>query len=282
MNSLTTVKAGAYLHHLHILSPDPKRLADFYGDAIEMVVSRQDAQTWMCTGPGRCLLISEGPARLLKYGAFACRDLQGLQEIRARAEREGLQPESFETPFFTPDAFSIRDPDGNVIVFGFAEHGPVKGRGLKGPIQHLTLDTRNVTLMEKFYCDKLGFATSDRVLSGKGEVMTCFMRSNHEHHTLACFYKDVQGLDHHSYEAGDWNTIRDWCDRFAERQITLMWGPGRHGPGNNLFVFIEDPDRNWVEISAELEVIYDRPVKEWPHAERTLNLWGRAIMRAQG
>jgi hypothetical protein len=58
-----------------------------------------------------------------------------------------------------------------------------------------------------------------------------------------------------------------------------MWGPGRHGPGNNLFVFIEDPDGNWIEISAELEVIYGRPAKEWPHAPYTLNQWGTAIMR---
>jgi catechol 2,3-dioxygenase len=37
---------------------------------------------------------------------------------------------------------------------------------------------------------------------------------------------------------------------------------------------------NWIEVSAELEVIRDRPVKEWPHAPATLNLWGAAIMRS--
>tara|TARA_S200000501_G_C20423051_1_gene568842 strand:- start:399 stop:593 length:195 start_codon:yes stop_codon:yes gene_type:complete len=62
--------------------------------------------------------------------------------------------------------------------------------------------------------------------------------------------------------------------------IELMWGPGRHGPGNNLFVFVEDPDGNWIEISAELEVIHDRPSKDWPQEERTLNLWGKAILRS--
>ena len=89
-----------------------------------------------------------------------------------------------------------------------------------------------------------------------------------------------KGLDHHSYEAGEWDTIRDFADHFAARDIRLMWGPGRHGPGNNLFIFIEDPDGNWIEVSAELEVIRDRPVKHWPHGERTLNLWGNAILRS--
>ena len=59
-----------------------------------------------------------------------------------------------------------------------------------------------------------------------------------------------------------------------------MWGPGRHGPGNNLFVFIEDPDGNWIEISAELEIIQDRLIKDWPQEEKTLNLWGKAILRS--
>jgi catechol-2,3-dioxygenase len=106
------------------------------------------------------------------------------------------------------------------------------------------------------------------------------MRGNHKHHNLACFYQDRTGIDHHSYEAGEWDTIRDWCDHFARHDISLMWGPGRHGPENNLFIFIKDPDENWIEILAELEVIHDRPVKSWPHEERTLNKWGRAILRA--
>ena len=87
-------------------------------------------------------------------------------------------------------------------------------------------------------------------------------------------------MDHHSYEAGDWGYIRDWCDHFASHDIQLDWGPGRHGPGNNLFVFITDPDGNWIEVSAELEVIYDRGVVDWPQHPRTLNKWGRAIMRS--
>ena len=39
--------------------------------------------------------------------------------------------------------------------------------------------------------------------------------------------------------------------------ITLWWGPGRHGPGNNLFFMIEDPDGHKVEFSAELVHVLD-------------------------
>ena len=277
---LTTLKAGAYLHHIHLQSPDPERLASFYADALDMGVDRQGDGAFACSGPGRRLVISEGEAKKLAHGAFACRDREGLDDIRARAEAEGLEPKPVSTPLFAQDAFSVTDPDGNAIVFGLAAGDAASRPGMKGPIQHLTLATHDVMAIEEFYAGKLGFAVSDRVRNKAGEVTTSFMRSNHEHHTLACFRSNRQGIDHHSYEAGDWNTIRDWADRFAEREIPLMWGPGRHGPGNNLFIFIEDPDGNWIEVSAELEVIHDRPVKEWKHEPYTLNMWGPAIMRS--
>jgi catechol 2,3-dioxygenase len=63
--------------------------------------------------------------------------------------------------------------------------------------------------------------------------------------------------------------------------IALWWGPGRHGPGNNLFFMIEDPDGYKVEFSAELELIpKEVPYRTWPHEQRTLNLWGSAWMRS--
>jgi hypothetical protein len=75
--------------------------------------------------------------------------------------------------------------------------------------------------------------------------------------------------------------LRDWADHFSEAGFTLQWGPGRHGPGNNLFIFIHDPDDNWLEISAELEIVNEqRSIGVWPQAERTLNLWGKGHLRS--
>ncbi len=275
----TAVRAGAYLHHMRLTSPDPAGLAAFYGRTMDMQVSTLPDGSFLCEGPLRRMLVGEGPAKGLAFGAFACRDRAGVDEIRAHAVAEAVEILPSPTPLFGDEAFAVRDPDGNIIVFGLGK--PDAGhKGIRGPLQHLTLATHDVEAIEAFYAGKLGFLVSDRVLKPDGTVATCFMRSNHEHHTLACFRAAEKGVDHHSYEAGDWAVMKDWCDRMGDLEVPIMWGPGRHGPGNNLFIFVEDPDRNWIEISAELEVIYDRPVKEWPHGERTLNRWGRAILRS--
>lgn len=275
----TAVSAGAYLHHIQIESSDPARLAAFYADAMDMTARPLSDGEWICEGPLRRTLFTQGGDKRLGYASFACRDLAGLAAVRAQAELKRVAILPSPSPLFGDDAFAVRDPDGNLIVFGLAAQDEPR-EGLRGPLQHLTLASPNPEALEQFYVEKLGFLTSDYVRDNGGRMMVCWMRSNHEHHTLACFRTSRQGIDHHSYEAGDWSVIKDWCDRMGERRIPLIWGPGRHGPGNNLFVFIEDPDGNWIEISAELEIVYDRPAKTWPHEEHTVNYWGRGIMRA--
>ncbi len=272
----TAVSAGTYLHHMQLCTPDPAALAQFYAGAMDMA-ARPTGTDWITEGPGRRMLFTAGPAKTLGYAAFACRDAEGLAALRTRAAERGSAILPSPSPLLA-DGFAVRDPDQNLIAFGLAPQDPPRP-GLRGPLQHLTFATRDPTAIEAFYVDVLGFLPSDRVAAADGQINTVFTRSNHEHHTLACFRQDRVGIDHHSYEAGDWSVIKSWCDRMGDHRIPIMWGPGRHGPGNNIFIFIEDPDRNWIEISAELEVVHDRPVQVWPHEERTLNSWGRAIMR---
>ncbi len=277
--TLTAVKAGAFTHHIHVTSPDPERLARYYAETMDMTAATQ-GPGWLVRGPGRRMLISKGASKGLGHVGMGVRDRDSVEDLRARAQQEGLSPRPFASELFAGGAFSVTDPDGNVMVFG---HAPEENavQGIRGPLQHVTFATRDIARFEAFYAGKLGFAVSDTVVrESDGKVMTVFMRSNHEHHTIGVFYQDRTGVDHHSYEAGEWDVLKDWCDRFGDRHIKLDWGPGRHGPGNNLFAFITDPDGNWIEISAELEVIYDRPAKVWKHEERTLNLWGASRLRA--
>jgi catechol 2,3-dioxygenase len=277
---LAALATGTFLHHLEIESSDPERLAAFYAEALQMDSGRK-GERWLCSGPNRQMLFRRGSANKLGFAGFACGDVEGLAGLRAHIESLGVQLLPSPSPLFDARAFGVRDPDGNLFVFGVGEpqstvhpHGP-----LRGPLQHVTVNSTDLAALEAFYADTLGFAVSDRVRDDNGRVTTFFVRGNHEHHTIGVFLKDKAGLDHHSYEAGEWDTIRDWCDHLATLRIPVVWGPGRHGPGNNLFVFIKDPDENMVEISAEIETIRDRPVVEWKHEPYTLNMWGPAIMR---
>ena len=276
------VASGAYLHHLELESGDPAALADFYGRAMEMKAERF-GEGFICRGPGRQMLFKQGRANKLSYAAFACRDADALETLRAHVSKQGVAFIPSPSRLFDRRAFALQDPEGNRIVFGVTDEplNPTRRRGpIHAPLQHVTVTSTAMAAIEDFYVTKLGFAVSDRVRNDQGAVTTIFLRCNHEHHTVAIFLKSEAGLDHHSYEAGEWNTIKDWADHLGGMRIPIVWGPGRHGPGNNLFIFIKDTDGNMIEISAELEIVHDRPVKEWKHEPYTLNMWGPAIMRS--
>lgn len=277
----TAIQAGAYLHHVAFESSNPERLARFYASAMDMDLRAVSDAEWRCEGPRRRFVSLAGEDKKLAYAGLACRNEEGLSLLRSRIEAEGIALLKSPSPYFQDRAFAVRDPDGHLICFGLAKAEALAPKGLQGPTQHLTFASTNVDAFVDFYVGKLGFQLTDRVLHEDGRLATAFTTSNHEHHTIACFLTpDRCGVDHHSYEAGDWNYIRNWCDHLAAQDIQLTWGPGRHGPGNNLFIFITDPDGNWIEISAELEVIHDRDAVDWPQHPRTLNKWGKAILRS--
>lgn len=273
-------QVGFYLHHLALRTPSPEHLAGFYGSVMDMQTHRVSDAEWRCEGPNRKITLLDGPANTLARAAYACRGADAVAEFRGHIEGQGVAINPVDDPYFDDGCFAVSDPDGNEIVFGVAKPEVTQPDGIAGALQHVVFASFDVEAFQTFYGDKLGFTLSDRVLHDDGSLATCFFTSNHEHHTLACFLADRQGIDHHCYEAVEWDCIRDWCDHFARQDTQLVWGPGRHGPGNNLFAFVNDPDGNWVEVSAELETVCGRPPKDWPQAERTLNLWGKGILRS--
>jgi catechol-2,3-dioxygenase len=279
--SLTAVQADIFLHHLEIQSSNPERLANFYSNIMDMKIDKLSLDKFICDGPSRKIIITKGENKTLSYAGMVCRNENNLNEFKEFLNHNELKLKDHNSGFYKSGSFSVEDPDKNKICFGvLKDKNSTVLDGIHAPLQHLTFASEDVVSFQNFYENKLGFQVTDRVTKNNGELATCFTTSNHEHHTIACFKSSKKGMDHHSYEAGDWNFIKNWCDHFASNNIKLMWGPGRHGPGNNLFVFIEDIDGNWIEISAELETVHGRPVKNWPQEERTLNLWGNAIMRS--
>lgn len=270
---------GARLDHLCLRSPDPERLARFFERGFGMAASPIGAR-WQCQAPERHVLIELGAANKTAFFAYAFATTARLDAFKASLSRHSVAIQPNPTPLFDANAFAVSDPDGNVVAFGTARFAAAS-EALSARLQHIVFRSPNIDAMVAFYSPVLGFTVSDRVKDEGGVLRACFMRTDVEHHALAVFRAPEARLDHHSYETGDWNDIRRWADHLAERRIPIFWGVGRHGPGDDLFFMVKDPDDNLVEISAEIEqCAIDRPEGLWPHEQRTLNVWGQAIMRS--
>ncbi len=276
---MSTISAA--LQRLHITSPQPQTLADFYATVYAMPMEKS-GDTWRCRAHQRMVEVSAGPANRLRYALFGLETAQAWERLRERlAHAPGAAlPAEWG---LAPDALAAIDPDGNVIAFEGPERIDAQHDAAPAPaqLQHFALRTQQIEAMVAFYENVLGFVVSDKVVNEQGELRACFLRVNHLHHALALFAAPSAGYDHQSFETPDWDGLKRWADRMGELRQTIVWGVGRHGPGNDAFFMVRDPDGNLAEISAEIEsCAEDRPAGRWPHEERTLNLWGKAIMRS--
>jgi catechol-2,3-dioxygenase len=277
------------LKRIHLQSPQPQALATFYANAYGMHC-KESGGVWSCTQTDREVWISSGQAGKLHYALLGIRDpadwdafLQATQGLAAfNLQRFSELPAS---------AVGFLDPDGNCMVFGLESSfnqktQPAASLSSQTPLpaaasQHFALRTTQIEAMTHFYTDALGFVLSDKVQDDIGQLKACFVRGNEMHHMVALFGAPVSCFDHQSFETPTWNAVKDWADHMGQQRIEIVWGVGRHGPGNDVFFMVRDPDGNLAEISAEIEICTDqRPAGHWKHEERTLNLWGKAIMRS--
>lgn len=271
--------APAHLHHMRVVSENPEALVEFYERMLDMTPSRTATNEVIMSGPLRAIIIGAKGEGSNPYYAYALSDDKALDRLLQHFKRQEVAFELLEDPLFEQGAVTVADPQGRRLLFGVAK---TNGRHAGAParLQHTVFQTTDLDTVVQFYVSKVGFTISDEVVDTDGRVMVVFLRSDDEHHTLAFFRGSQNEWDHHCYETNEWNDIRDWGDRFAAAEVPIFFGPGRHGPGNNLFFMVTDPDGNRLEFSAELQRV---PVEAapgvWPQSERTLNSWGRAWIR---
>lgn len=272
--------------HVGFRVPDVASTADFYGRVLGLVIQTEldDGGLRLGWGTGHHVMDLLRGDQALDHFGFEVRDPAGLESLRARFDTARLQVRDLD-PAVLDDAvganagIAVTDPDGNTVHF----HGPVQRQGENAadpgrrPIkyQHITLATTDVPRMIAFYVGLVGFRISDQLDDGR----FAWLRSNRDHHTLAIVNTGTSGdIDHYSYDLAEWEDFKSWCDRLTDENVDVAWGPGRHGPGNNLFVFFDDPAGNHIELSAEMEKFHDDRVtyvpRRWEPTPNSVNLWG--------
>ena len=147
---------------------------------------------------------------------------------------------------------SFEDPKGTVMEV-FKRPEPLQHKfQRKGIVPHKlghvafhVTDARAVT---KFYCDVLGFRVSDWM----GEFFS-FLRCGPDHHTINLMETGSNRHFHTAFELRDWSHLQTACDFLSLNGYKMLWGPGRHGIGHNLFAYHRSPNGLITELFAELD-----------------------------
>ena len=141
-------------------------------------------------------------------------------------------------------------------------------------LAHLNINTTDLERDIAFFADGLGFKVADR-----SKIMG-FMRTNDDHHTIVLANAPVDTLNHIAFNHPTWEDVMKASGRMVDAHYPIGWGPGRHGPGDNVFMYFVDPAGFVVEHTAEVLQIDDTyPVggpDDWVWPAGRTDQWGIA------
>ena len=108
-----------------------------------------------------------------------------------------------------------------------------------------------------------------------------FMNYNSDHHSLALGDADNDALNHIAFVMPDVDSVMRGGGRMKVAGHSIEWGPGRHGPGNNIFNYFIDPFGVVIEYTADVQKIDDSyPVAspdDWKWPAGRIDQWGMSI-----
>jgi catechol 2,3-dioxygenase-like lactoylglutathione lyase family enzyme len=137
---------------------------------------------------------------------------------------------------------------------------------------HLTFLSPDPLGQEGFY-SALDFRLSEAL-----GTMFRWMRCNPIHHTFAFQRAPEPQLHHLAIELPDRAALVAACDRLADLDHAIEFGPGRHAVGGNLFAYFLDRHGLRIELFCELRRVAHPEEPPLLHDEefrvKSINVWG--------
>ncbi len=178
---------------------------------------------------------------------------------------------------------SFKDPQGRIIravcedarhTAAHADASVIKDRPER--LAHVVMNSHDTPAAQAFYENALGFKLSDRT-----RIMA-FMRCNTDHHNIALADADNDCLNHIAFVMADLDSVMKGGGRMKDAGYPIHWGPGRHGPGNNLFNYFLGPGDFAIEYTAEVSQVDDNyrtgQPEDWKWPPGRIDHWGISAM----
>jgi catechol 2,3-dioxygenase-like lactoylglutathione lyase family enzyme len=279
------------ISHATFETPDLDRQIDYHVNVLGLsLAERERDQAFMKTAMGQpAIVLKRGDTRRCIGLAFQIDPTTAIGEVQRKLSDGSIRAQlSNDAVPGVGETLSFKDPQGTTIeVFAetrlLAEDRTPKGF-LPLKLGHLAFKAKDLHEMVRFYAEVLGFRVSD----WRKDVFV-WMRCGPDHHTVNFARGDAVKMHHIAFELADRAEILRACDYLGRNKYQIIWGPGRHIIGDNIFTYHRDPDGHIIELYTEMARIDsedlgyfvprpwrdDRPYTptEWS-ADTLANLWG--------
>ncbi|MGH3220601.1 MAG: VOC family protein [Streptosporangiaceae bacterium] len=253
---------------------------DFYTEVWGLrVVERDTGGAWL-RGTGEnhhVLALSAAGQNGLGCVSFAVATPAEVDGAAKALERRGIplleEPARSARP---GGGYGVRfcDPEGRTVevIAEMAAVAPLSGdEATPVGVTHIVLNTADLDRAVGFYTDVLGLRLSDW-----SEHQMAFLRCNSYHHCVAFNQADWASVNHVAYEMPSVDHFMRGIGRLRHHGRTPLWGPGRHGPGNNTFSYFADPARLVCEYTSDVQQIVEADwlPRVWRRVPELADLWG--------
>jgi catechol 2,3-dioxygenase-like lactoylglutathione lyase family enzyme len=253
-----------HLRHVGIAAPDFERASEFYRTVWGLTQVAEDSGVAFFGTPGSpenyILRVRKDASKrldLVSFGVTAASEVDALAERLATAGvRIAAEPDKLHTPG-GGYGFRFFDVDGRLIeVSSDVEERPAREleprESIPRKLSHVVFNSTDMVATKAFYEEHLGLMLTDWLAD-----QMCFLRSGADHHILAIARGPHVALNHISFEMLGVDEYLRGTGRLVRQGHKIVWGPGRHGPGDNTVSDGFDPCGNIMEYTTELEKIED-------------------------
>ncbi|MGE5535192.1 MAG: VOC family protein [Acidobacteriota bacterium] len=247
------------IRHVTLTTPDVGRLVDYFQSIIGLGVAGRDANRVLMSSEAQQLAVviergAQPGCRKIGFEVAGDVDLAAVQRslsdcgIKSEIQNDNLPGIS--------EVLTIHDLEGGLIdVFSNCAPCPAQepiGGLAVNKLGHVAMYTVDPEATSEFYTKIFGFRVSDWI-----EESFVFMRCGFDHHTLNFAQGEVRRLHHIAFEVRDASHLHQACDLLGRRQIEILWGPVRHGPGHNVAVYHRNPDGQLIELFFDMDRMVD-------------------------
>ncbi len=265
------------LRSIELALPDPEAAARFMAGVWGMAEAEPigDNRYLRGSGPFPYLVgLEKSEREFVRSTTFVCAadELEALNK-RVMAVGWPARPVISKDPG-GGSGMIVELPEGEILRFlvDAGEVSPIAGNDLPVKLTHVVFNSVDAEASGHAVEDVLGFKVSDRT---KGMV---FVRCNDSHHSTAFARAGIASLNHIAFEMQDVDAVMRGIGRLRDHGATPAWGPGRHGPGANVFAYFIAPFGPVIEFSTAVDKVAEdyQPgaPEDWTWPEGRIDQWG--------
>lgn len=265
------------LRSIELALPDPAEATRFMVDIWGMAVAEVRGETHYLRGSGTfpyLVSFEKSADEFVRTTTFVCSD-EELADLKARVAAKGwLARSEVSSDPGGGHGIVVELPEGELLRFlaGASEVEGLVGRDLPVKLTHIVFNSADAEASGHAVEDVLGFRVSDRT---KGMV---FVRCNDSHHSTAFARAGFASLNHIAFEMADIDAVMRGIGRLRDHQLVPAWGPGRHGPGANVYAYFIAPYGPVIEFSTAVEKVPDDyragTPEDWTWPPNRIDQWG--------